>query len=122
MLRKPLQDYLDALVGLPFNVDEKKSLVSRLNFMTRSVGVRAKFGVAAGPLAVTVSSLRIQASSRLADGREKRTYTGLGTLFPALQLAEAQAPSPRIQRKVPKPSRPSKDSRRFKYLRQPITP
>jgi hypothetical protein len=120
VLRKPLQDYLDGLVGLPFTRDEKQRIVARLNFMMRSLGVRASFGGAVGPLAVSGPSLRIQTSSQSPEGKQVRVYTGLGPVF-SERIGLAEEPPRKIQvaRKVTKPYRPNIKSRAYKYLRNP---
>lgn len=126
VLRKPLQDYLDSLVGLRFSQtrdekepekpSEKERIVARLNFMMRSVGVRARFGEAVGPIGNTDGSLRIQAASRLADGRLKRFYTTLGTTIP-VGLALAEEP-PRGQPRAPRSSGIVRKTGNYKYLKE----
>jgi hypothetical protein len=131
VLRTPLQDYLEGLAGLQFRhtldkeqlkkrpreLPEKQSIVARLNFMMRSLGLRASYGGAVGPLAVSGPSLRIQASRQSPEGKQVRVYTGLGPVFPErIGLAEEPLRKIPVVRKVTKSYRPSRKSKTYKYL------
>ncbi len=91
VLRKPLQDYLDALVELEFTRDDKKKITARLNLMMRSLGVKAQhestIGTLAGYGSRGAGGFRLQYCDKNVGGG--RVYKGLGPTMPSgVKLSE----------------------------------